>query len=716
MKNLIAGTTLSLVLILCGCGGDKPSSSSPTEDIPAQNTPSQTSQSISPDAVNSAGQEQINSVPEAEDKSFELGSSGVVSGKLDATDADGDKLSFKVVNPPANGALVLKSDGSFTYKAKNGSVESDSFTFVVSDDISSCKPKKVTIKRVVKQESIPAAPSNLTLEAVSSCRIRVAWSDNSDNEKGFVIRRNGELVTVTKSNVETIDFCSGLKPATTYKISVSAQNSAGESSAIEGYVTTPKLLTAPEAPSELRAVAVSENMVRLSWSDNADNETAYEIYMDGKWIKSLDADSNCFVVDGLESGSRYTFHVEAKNSIGSTNSNIIVITTKEKKQESSDNRTDETGSDSTTQDDTQNGSTNDQNSSSVSDENSTTVENETDDNASNSDNNTSTTDQNSDQNSSSGDSNTTDDTSEQNSTGSTNESGDDNTTTPEDSNASQTDNGDNNSTTTPSDTNTTDNNNTTDETNTTDDSNSTETKTPKSYDGPFGDIKTLLQKAKTGEIDGVTYISVGDSTRANDPHYNNGEIFEIVSTKLDEYGVNSILQAQAGHSARRWNNYEDAGTLAGYPTWEDTVAQIPDDGNTTILNISLGINDARYTGSQEKETILFHLGQAIDKVLEAKPNTHIILTMPNKMVGKEENDGDNHDLDHESKEVYDAYMELAQNYPMIDVMDELFGGETDMSMYRAADEEEYGEGVGIHLSSKGQKAVADLILKTILPD
>ncbi len=637
MKTLLICSTLSLALLMSGCGSSRSHTSNLGTKI-ADKPPVE----ITSDNDNALNQNSINSIPKAGNQTFEMVSdSDTISGKLDATDSDGDKLSFKVVNSPAQGELVLNKDGSFTYKSNSSSTQSDTFTYVVSDDVSSCKPKTVTIRKIAKKITKPQAPSNLTLEAVSSCKIRVGWDDNSDNENGFVIRRDGKLVMVTKEDIEKIDFCSGLKPDTTYNITVSAQNSSGESKAISGEIRTPVLLTVPDAPTNLKVVSVSKNMVRLSWSDNANNEDKYNVFMDGKWIKSVGADSKCIVIDDLEAGSAHTFYVEAKNSIGSSDSNVITVNTKDEVKKSDDQpiQTDE---------------------------------------------NTTSTDEN-----------TTTSSDDQNSTASS-----------DDTNTTETNTTDNNSTTISDD-------------NTTDDNNTTENKIPKSYDGPFGDIKTLLQKSKDGEIADVTYISLGDSTRADDPHYNNGEVFDLVSTKLDEYGVNSILQAQAGHSARRWNNYDNSGTLAGYTTWEDTVANIPGDGSTTILNISLGINDARYTGSKEKETILFHLDnadQGISKLLAQKPNTHIILTMPNKMVGKEKNDGKNHDLDYKSKEVYDAYIELAKKYPMIDVMDELFGGEKDMSMYRAADEEEYGEGVGIHLSAKGQKEVGDLILKTILPE
>jgi YVTN family beta-propeller protein len=83
--------------------------------------------------------------------------------------------------------------------------------------------------------TVPAAPTGLTLTARSSARIDVAYTDNANNETGFVIERSSQSasagfaqVTVTGANVATF-MDTTVKPAMTYWYRVRARNTAGES-------------------------------------------------------------------------------------------------------------------------------------------------------------------------------------------------------------------------------------------------------------------------------------------------------------------------------------------------------------------------------------------------------------------------------------------------------------------------------------------------------
>ena len=75
---------------------------------------------------------------------------------------------------------------------------------------------------------IPNPPSNLTVSALSNSQIRLTWRDNSDNELGFQVQRNGAIVNEYAMNTVTaID--SGLTPRTWYTYKVRAINDAGSS-------------------------------------------------------------------------------------------------------------------------------------------------------------------------------------------------------------------------------------------------------------------------------------------------------------------------------------------------------------------------------------------------------------------------------------------------------------------------------------------------------
>ncbi len=56
-----------------------------------------------------------------------------LNGQLQATDADGDPLTFSLGQAPTHGTVVVNGDGTFVYTPSLDYVGSDSFTFVVSD-------------------------------------------------------------------------------------------------------------------------------------------------------------------------------------------------------------------------------------------------------------------------------------------------------------------------------------------------------------------------------------------------------------------------------------------------------------------------------------------------------------------------------------------------------------------------------------------------------
>ncbi len=73
----------------------------------------------------------------------------------------------------------------------------------------------------------PEAPSDLIAEPLSATEIKLTWVDNSNNELGFKIVRNDQMVCdLSEDFEEYVD--SGLKPATNYEYRVIAYNLAGE--------------------------------------------------------------------------------------------------------------------------------------------------------------------------------------------------------------------------------------------------------------------------------------------------------------------------------------------------------------------------------------------------------------------------------------------------------------------------------------------------------
>jgi hypothetical protein len=175
----------------------------------------------------------------------------------------------------------------------------------------------------------PNAPSGLSASAVSSSQINLSWTDNSSNETGFEVKRatdsgftqnvtwNGGITGTTYSDT-------GLSASTTYYYKVRAQGSAQNSaySAAVSATTSPSGATIPNPPSGLTATAVSNSQVNLSWTDNSNNETGFEVKRatdsafttNVVWRGGIAGTS--FSDTGLSASTTYYYKVRAEGTAG----------------------------------------------------------------------------------------------------------------------------------------------------------------------------------------------------------------------------------------------------------------------------------------------------------------------------------------------------------------------------------------------------------------
>ena len=99
-----------LVLGLIGCGGG--GSDNPT---------------VNPEGGNTS--------PTAEDISISVAPAGSVNGTLSGQDADGDSLTYQIVDECNKGAVTITdaSTGAFTYTPNTSAIGEDTFTFQCND-------------------------------------------------------------------------------------------------------------------------------------------------------------------------------------------------------------------------------------------------------------------------------------------------------------------------------------------------------------------------------------------------------------------------------------------------------------------------------------------------------------------------------------------------------------------------------------------------------
>lgn len=175
------------------------------------------------------------------------------------------------------------------------------------------------------------APSNLVPVPLSNTQINVTWTDNSDNETGFVVEGSldgnffysvGNVAANTTSLVDE-----GLSPGTTYYYRVRAYEDAGGTityskySSTESAVTAGQTLEKPNAPSGLNVSATAFDSISLTWSDNANNEDGFliERSLDGNnfsEVASLAADTVSYSDSGLSPKTTYYYRVRAYREDG----------------------------------------------------------------------------------------------------------------------------------------------------------------------------------------------------------------------------------------------------------------------------------------------------------------------------------------------------------------------------------------------------------------
>jgi hypothetical protein len=178
----------------------------------------------------------------------------------------------------------------------------------------------------------PLAPTALTATTVSHNRIDLSWSDNADNENGFRVERsldqiNWAQITQLPQN-STSHSDTGLAPSTTYYYRLLAYNTAGDS----GYSnvasdTTMAQPLPPAAPSNIGTSDGQDGTATITWVDNSDNETNFEvqrekrhkkrdIWQENTLVGTTGADATSYT-DASGTGT-FRYRVRAINGVGAS--------------------------------------------------------------------------------------------------------------------------------------------------------------------------------------------------------------------------------------------------------------------------------------------------------------------------------------------------------------------------------------------------------------
>jgi titin len=176
---------------------------------------------------------------------------------------------------------------------------------------------------------LPAAPTGLATNAVSSSQMVLTWIDNANNEDGFQLERASDIggspgtwmqIATAGSNIVAFTDI-GLSEDTKLWYRVRAYNVGG----VSAYSDVASGRTLLRSPTNLTATAVSSNRVDLTWIDNSNVEDGYSVERapdaggnPGGWVQiaTIGVNSVGYTDLGLSPNTKYWYRVRAYNSGG----------------------------------------------------------------------------------------------------------------------------------------------------------------------------------------------------------------------------------------------------------------------------------------------------------------------------------------------------------------------------------------------------------------
>lgn len=165
----------------------------------------------------------------------------------------------------------------------------------------------------------PTAPTARLGEPVRATVMRWNFTDNSDNETGFVLTNNGQIIGRTGSNGAYIDE-NVLANTLLVGRAVYAENSIGLSSSsnfsdTRSAIETPRTLYGQQfgVPNALQLRVESESVV---FTNLYEGQSAIEFINTTKGTSSGWVKTDNIVVSGLDAGVPYTFQARARNAVG----------------------------------------------------------------------------------------------------------------------------------------------------------------------------------------------------------------------------------------------------------------------------------------------------------------------------------------------------------------------------------------------------------------
>ena len=174
-------------------------------------------------------------------------------------------------------------------------------------------------------------PTLLSVDALTDTRMEISWKNNEEHTKEFVIQRKsgsesyGSIGTVVQNTLTFIDSACMLGTEYSYVVQSKVESNVSVNSN-----NLSKATTFP-GPTNLNGIAISDESVRLTWTDACTFEIGYKIERNSGFGFEQIAEINSNVISytdtGLIYGQNYNYRVAAYSSANTSLWAIITAAT-----------------------------------------------------------------------------------------------------------------------------------------------------------------------------------------------------------------------------------------------------------------------------------------------------------------------------------------------------------------------------------------------------
>ncbi|MGO4496436.1 fibronectin type III domain-containing protein [Paenibacillus sp. 2RAB27] len=270
--------------------------------------------------------DQFSQVTVAATSSFDA-KAGVKVSAPTKTVKDAFSGSANITKTTSGSSVVISNDGSnslslvvngITVIVVAGEVKEYLFDPFTQVTVTTTVPFRAYVKGTPAVIVVPSVPTGLTATP-GNAQVALTWAAVS-GATSYNVYRGGTKV----SSPTTASFTdTGLTNGTSYSYTVSAVNSAGESTQTSSVNSTPVAPVLPAVPTGLAATAGSAK-VSLTWSA-VSGATSYNVYRGG--VKIASPTTASYNDSALTNGTTYAYTVSAVNGAGESSQSAAVNAT-----------------------------------------------------------------------------------------------------------------------------------------------------------------------------------------------------------------------------------------------------------------------------------------------------------------------------------------------------------------------------------------------------